>query len=160
MPLIRVTLGETNSQATAAELARNGDTGTYLMATSQAVYLRGGLMTGTRGLGFDLMSAALPYRSVKALARSAGHQRVHRYLNGENQLEKQLFTCSVSVGAPAKITVLQTSYTVRRVVETCASDSHSFTNTYDMSPRTGQVWQSRQWVGPTADYMRIEQLKS
>ena len=66
VPLIRLTVGATGSQATAAELARNGDTATYFMGTGQAIYLRGGLMTGTRGLGYDLMSLDMPYRSVAA----------------------------------------------------------------------------------------------
>lgn len=160
VPLLRLTVGETNSQATAAELARNGDTATYFMATGQAIYLRGGLMTGTRGLGYDLMSMDMPYRSVAAALKGGSYTRVHRYLNGENRTVKLSATCSMQVKRTGTLTQLERQYSVRHVVETCTGEGVSFQNTYDLDARSGQVWRSRQWVGPVAEHAVIEQLKS
>lgn len=160
VPLLRLTIGEDNSQATAAALAQNGDTETYLMGTGQAVYLRGGLLTGTRGLGYDLMSLDMPYRSINAAVGKGSYQRVHRYLNNENTLYKQSFTCSAQTVGSGTLNQLDRSYAVRHVTETCEGGDIRFQNTYDLDRKSGQVWRSRQWVGPTAGYGVIEQLKS
>lgn len=160
VPLVRLTIGEQNTQATAAALAQNGDTATYLMATGQAIYLRGGLITGTRGLGYDLMSLDMPYRSINAAVGKGSYQRVHRYLNSEGALYKQAFECSAESVGTRTLNQLDRSYAVRQITETCEGGETRFQNTYDIDQRTGQVWQSRQWVGPTAGYGLIEQLKS
>lgn len=159
VPLLRLTIGATGSQATAAELARNGDTATYFMGTGQAIYLRGGLMTGTRGLGYDLMSLDMPYRSVAAALKGGNYTRVHRYLDSENRTVKLTANCSMRVERTQTLTQLERQYKVRHVVETCAGDGVSFQNTYDLDVRSNQVWQSRQWVGPVAEHALIEQLK-
>lgn len=159
VPLLRLTIGETNSQATAAELARNGDTGTYLMASGQALYMRGGIVTGTRGTGYDLMSLDMPYRSIQA-AIGNSYQRVHRYLDAQGILVKRTFQCSAQVTGTKVRLQLERSYNVRTVVETCQNDSLSFQNTYDLDRSSDQVWWSRQWVGPGAGYGVIEQLKA
>lgn len=159
VPLIRLTVGATGSQATAAELARNGDTATYFMGTGQAIYLRGGLMTGTRGLGYDLMSLDMPYRSVAAALKGGNYTRVHRYLNSENKTVKRSAICSMQVTGTKTLTQLDRQYKVRQVVETCQGSEMSFVNTYALDARSNQVWQSRQWVGPVAEHAFIEQLK-
>ena len=159
VPLIRLTVGATGSQATAAELARNGDTATYLMGTGQAIYLRGGLMTGTRGLGYDLMALDMPYRSVAEALKGGSYTRVHRYLDNENKTLVWSATCSMQITGTKTLTQLERQYKVRQVVETCQGAEMSFVNTYDLDVRSKQVWQSRQWVGPVAEHARIEQLK-
>lgn len=161
-PLIRITSGNTGVKATAGALERNGDTLTYLMASDAGVYMRGGMMTGTRGTGSDLMSLALPHRSVAAIVKAGQHQRVHRYLNAENRLFKVAFTCSTTLGGAKTLTQLGRSYRVRTAVESCQGTMQdkavSFQNTYDMDAR-GQVWKSRQWISPASGYVVIEQLK-
>lgn len=159
VPLLRLTIGETGSQATAAELARNGDTATYFMGTGQAIYLRGGLMTGTRGLGYDLMSLDMPFRSVADALKGGSYTRVHRYLDSENRITKPTANCSMRVESTQTLTQLERQYQVRHVVETCSGDGVSFQNTYDLDARTTQVWRSSQWVGPVAEHALIEQLK-
>jgi hypothetical protein len=160
VPLLRLTVGKTNSQATAAELARNGDTATYLMGTGQAVYIRGGLLTGTRGLGYDLMSLEMPFRSINAAVGKGAYQRVHRYLNSEGKLVKRSFSCSAQLMGVGTLKQLDRSYAVRMVVENCLNDTVKFQNNYDLDRASGKVWRSRQWVGPLAGYSLIEQLKS
>lgn len=158
IPLIRLTAVNTKTKATAGGLQRNGDTMTYLMASDAGIYMRGGLMVGTRGTGTDLMSVDMPYRSVAAIANAGDYKRIHRYLNAENRLVKVPFNCFTKMDGSETITQAGRSYTTRQVVETCQGPDVWFQNRYEMDAR-GQVWQSRQWISPTSGYFVIEQLK-
>lgn len=159
-PILRLTLQVSGTVATAGLAGQNAGTQTYLMATTQAVYLKGGFLTGTRGLGHDLMSVDLSHSSVAAAARAGSQTRVHRYLNSENTLVALSARCTLSTGGPSTLTQLERSYSVRPVVEDCvAEDGTSFRNTYALDAATGQVWQSSQWIGAEAGQLLIEQLK-
>lgn len=156
-PIVRLTLKSSGTIATAGLAEVNRGTQTYLMATGQAVYLRGGFLTGTRGLGHDLMSAAVP-GSVAAAVRAGSYTRVHRTLTADNQLVAASYACTMRLGGPTSLDQLGRRYAVRMATETCTGETGSFTNSYALGSG-GQVWQSTQWIGPVAGSILVEQLK-
>ncbi|MEM7438835.1 MAG: YjbF family lipoprotein [Pseudomonadota bacterium] len=155
--LLRLTVQKTGTVATAGLFEINQDTLSYQLATSQAIYLKGGFLTGTRGLGHDLMTAAVP-SSVAAAVKADTYERVHRYLTADNKLSVQRYRCTMSLGGPTKLTQLDRSYNVRIAKETCTGEGRAFNNSYAMAAG-GWIWQSSQWLGPFAGQVKIEQLK-
>lgn len=155
--LIRITNDTSGSVATAGLVEINRGTQSYILATSQAIYLKGGFVTGTRGLGVDLMSAAVP-STVSAAVKAGSYTRVHRYLTADNKLVPFSYACTMVLGPATKIIQLERSYNVRIAQENCSGDGVSFSNSYAMAAN-GQVWQSSQWIGPEAGKLKIEQLK-
>ncbi|MCP5091735.1 MAG: YjbF family lipoprotein [Gammaproteobacteria bacterium] len=157
-PLIRLSLEEDGTVATAAKAAENRSTASYFMATGQAVYLKDGLLTGTRGLGNDLMSLDVSPATLPA-ALSAGHSaRTYRYLDPEGQIYPLNITCTLSAGPARTLIQVGRSYGVTPVSETCQGGGESFTNLYQINLGSGQIWQSVQWVGPIVGRMKIEIL--
>ena len=122
------------------ENTRNRDVVTYLTPDGISVSLRHGVLVATRGLGFDLMTADVSAVIPAIRNRSQEVIRVHRYLDGEEQVVIRTFICDYS-GAGT-------------VTETCYSDGLRITNTYDLGGRA--IRASRQWVSPEQGYLRVE----
>lgn len=159
VPLVRLTIQNNGSAATAEAVASNNGNLTYLMASGQTLYLNNGVLVGTRGTGNDLMSVGIPQTDMRAAVKAGQYPRVHRYLNTEGQLVRVVASCSASMGPPASVTVVEKRHAIRRVTEVCdVAGGERFTNLYDLDPKSGQVWRSSQWVGANAGHMMIEQL--
>lgn len=114
---------------------------TYFTPDNISLSLKEGVLVGTRGLGFDLMSGDVA--EVLAGLRDGGQAvRVHRYLDGEDQIAIKSYICDYSGNA--------------QITETCYGKDHSFKNSYKMSG--GKIVASRQWVGPDLGYIRLEDV--
>lgn len=149
--------------ATASALVRieqNGAYDTYATGQRQTMTLRGGMLTATRGLGNDLMSADID--AVQALVRArkdGGAPRRMRYLDGENRTFEFRFDCAVQVGAVQTVPrATGGEQRLTRITERCTSPSRSITNTY-MVDATGHVMASSQWAGPLNGNLSITQIR-
>ncbi len=150
-PLILLAIPERQAVTVMQELEQNGGYDTYGTADRRSVTLRGGLISGTRGLGNDIMSSDIDAVRALVSARRAGTaQRVMRYLDGEDLTIAKISTCNVRVtDADARIT---------HVSETCHGSGSDFTNTYQVTS-DGRIVQSRQWHSPLIQYLTIQTLR-
>ncbi len=134
-PLLLVQIPSRGEVAGLTRVGSNDGIDTFLTSNGVSISLRDGAVVATRGLGFDLMTADV----TQPLAAISGGQqqavRIHRYLDGENQLIARSFICTYSVTA------------ARRVVETCKSPGTSFENEYVVDSNR-VITSSRQWISP------------
>ncbi len=118
---------------------------TWASSDGVSFVFRHGVLTGTRGMGFDLMTADVE-ETLLGLARGSGQGvRVHRYLDGENQLQPVAFQCRY---------IRQSNGVIS---EFCYSLNYQFENQYVLNAQ-GQIVKSRQWIGPKRGYLVSERL--
>ena len=126
--------------------AENGDTLT----------LREGIVLGTRALTPDLFSvdATLPSQ-WRAAARPASAHRVHRYVDGEEQVHIRAYTCVFSETRPDELPLGAETLQLYRTDEDCYNATQDFTNSYWLNG-SGQMVLSRQWLGPELGYLLLK----
>nr|WP_226898460.1 YjbF family lipoprotein [Mangrovicoccus algicola] len=160
VPLILIDVEISGDQATAIRFGQNRNADTWITLNGVTVTLKEGALFSTRGLGPDLLSAttdgleqALPAR------RAARYGRDLRYIAGDESIRRERFFCElVPEGAEARV-VLQMRHSTTRMRESCyeLEGPRNFTNLYWVGS-DGMVWDSRQWVGETVGYLRIQRL--
>ena len=140
-------------------VGENGGTVTWATADDVSLAFRGGLVTASRGLGFDLMSADLagPLAALGGGA-SQGYARHMTYLDGENRTVFRAFLCDMRPGVPETIAILGEARATIRRDETCRSSEETVGNSYWFGA-DGTVWRSRQWLGPDLGYLGTELLR-
>jgi len=165
LPLIRVRLEGTGAMSTMAEVDRKGSNSTYMTGDGVALTFRGGILTGTRGLGQDLMG--LSAVNIAEAVRQGETTRQYRYLDGEDQLVTVSLRCRVSREPFGPLDILERRYQVDRITEWCQSPGGtaaqaavSFENFYWVESRSGRIRQSRQYISPKFGRAEIEVLKT
>lgn len=121
---------------------------TWFTPDGVSVVTRQGLVTATRGVGYDLMSADVSdtLNALKGPLKPSRGTRVHEYLDGEDQIVSLTFDCT---------------YFKKRarggywVSESCVSGKTQIENQYWLNTSHGIV-QSVQWIGARNGYMLIE----
>lgn len=143
----------------------NGGYVTYVSPLRQEVTLHGrAQITGTRGLGTDLVSAwsSAPDPLAQPIPVSRWPSRVKRVyeLPGEGpQGLVQTFDCAFERGEPAEMTILQIRYTGVQISETCVGANGTFENLHFVDPASGAIWRSLQWVGPKMELLDLQILE-
>ncbi len=136
--------------------AVNGDVVTWRSADGVTISLRNGIVTATRGMGQDIMSALTP--DISTIASGTGTvERADYTLNGLEQDKQASFTCFLSDLGTESIDLAQITYRLHHVAETCSGDAPTFTNDYWIGPHN-IVRKSRQWLGTAIGYLEIENL--
>lgn len=133
--------------------------------TEDAVTLamREGVLTATRGLRNDMLSAsALVTGSGKAQGPAGSGARRYEFAALDNRSEVIPMVCTVSDLGSETIEIIGLQYQTRHLQEHCESGADGASgvvvNDYWVDSRSGHMWQSRQWAGPTTGYLRIRQL--
>ncbi len=158
-PLIIVSLPERSVVAVMQQIELNNGYATYGTQDRRAVTLRAGMMTATRGLGNDVMSADISAVQPLVSGRRNGNgRRVMRYLDGEDLTRVEVSYCTVRIGAVTRLQLAEIDTAVTAVSETCEGDFGDFTNTYQVA-LNGRVVQSRQWHSPLNRYLTIQALR-
>ncbi len=161
---IEARLGSDPSPTLMYAAAENRGYVTYASALQQQVTLHGGAeITGTRGLGTDLLSAwsSAPDPLVTPIPPSRWPARVQRVyeLPGDGPKGRvETYDCSFEPGVPAQMTILQIRYSGVQVSETCTGPSGRFENLHFVDTSTGTIWRSLQWVGPRMDLLDLQVL--
>lgn len=154
-PLILVNVEKNKTSALILEIGRNGAVQTFATSARQTISLQNGLARGTRGLGGDLMSVDLG-QLPQLIARTSSGQtnREMRFLNGEDVTVRYAFSCSVT---STRVSSHPANY---NVIESCSQTNGkvTFTNSYDVT-RHGKVTASRQWFGPTQEYITLQHIR-
>ncbi|MDJ1017531.1 MAG: YjbF family lipoprotein [Paracoccaceae bacterium] len=137
--LLQARLAADGRQGSFAKVARTGDYETWRAADGSALALRGRLVTATYSLGNDLYSADVRDTLDRLQGRGAGEAlRVHRYLDGENQIVTRAFRCIVRKTGSGGLVIAR---------EACQGADIGFENRYTLTP-SGRILTSRQWIGP------------
>ena len=179
-PLLEVTLERRNQRAYLyVEAVRHavgpgapGDPGDIVIwRTGDGVTLamRGGVLFATKGLGDDIMSARMQVAGNRP-GPATGGEKSFDIRTEDNQSRHLTMVCEVSDLGPETITIINSVHATHHIRETCtggvaakrAGDGSTRTgqvvNDYWIDARAGLVWQSRQWAGPGAGYLRIRRV--
>ena len=156
-PLLRAFLPARGANALLYPVGQNGPVVTWATVDAKTISLKDGLVTQTRGLGADLMSAQLP--PVAAIARGQGQvSRMHSYLGPNDQTVLRHFTCTLANRGAERVTISGLSYDTRRVSESCSGEGIAFENLYWFQSGT-KIRQSVQWVGPDVGNVALYDLR-
>lgn len=168
--MIRARLATEASRSIMSAATDNGGYVSYISRFGQTVTMRGSLVTGSRGLGYDLLSlqpgAPDPVAQARPLAQwPASVARIY-YFPGDDGPEGDPLqvTCSYAVGEQRKIEIIEIAYTGTQVEESCAGTDVdgtdiAFTNYHFVDSRSGMIWRSMQWLGPQQGFLDIEILE-
>lgn len=141
------------------QIERNGAHVTFGTPDRRSVTLKNGIVTATRGLGNDLLSAEVDAVARLISARSEGAaRRINRYLDGENLTVELDPWCQVKLAGPGAVGLGEVHVPTTRVLESCITNNRTFQNSYQVSP-DGRIVQSRQWISPLNAYMVIQSLR-
>lgn len=136
------------SSGTFRPVSSRGGVETWAAGDGSAFAFRSGMLVATFALGHDLYSAdAGETRALLGAGRNGSATRVHRYLDGENEMRLRAFECDVNIEVA--------SGGQRTATEVCRGVGTSFRNQYRLLPG-GEIAGSTQWVGDRVGYLRFE----
>ncbi len=141
--------------------SNNGGYVTYASGIRQTLTLRGSLITASRGLGWDLLSAtsSRPDPLVTAIPPArwpAGVQRTYELHAFAPQGKLDMFQCRFEFGPVRDIVILEVRHRGVEVTEVCENATQSFENLHLADVDTGFVWRSIQWLGPQQGLIDLE----
>lgn len=146
-PLMVATLEELSIASILIGVEENRGVFTFSTPDGVSFAFNQGLLVSSRGLGFDLMDA--DNADIRSAIRAGGVTeaiRIHRYLDGLNQIEIHGFICDVVKSERGQFR------------ESCYGDELQFQNTYQLDPN-GNIAASRQWIGPERGYLVVETVR-
>ncbi len=158
-PLMLVSL-EAQGQTTVMGLyGENGNMRTYALPSEQSIILRDGILAGTRGFGFDVMSADTDAVAALILGRKAGvAAKVQRYLDADSVERPLPMECTVARGEGSEFEVAGKRYRGTQMAEICSFQGQAVASGYLVSD-AGAVLASRQWIGPELGYVTLQVLR-
>ncbi|OUS07562.1 hypothetical protein A9Q96_06540 [Rhodobacterales bacterium 52_120_T64] len=144
--------------------AVNGEYVTYVSSFRQNITMLGSLVTGTRGMGGDLLSVRSDHNDPVAHATPTDAwpetlTRDYRFPGIGPTGTTVSVSCALTHAADTTVIIVEVNYDVTPFTERCKADGVAFTNTYLAQPDTGQIWQSSQWVGDKIGYVNIDVLE-
>lgn len=158
-PLILVSLESTGLTQVMAMTGDNSGMRTYMTPNKQAVITRGGMLTGTKGLGNDLSVAEVDQTAALIRARRAGQaQRINRYIGGDGVERPLPMNCAIAVGGGKNFSFAGSNSSATQVTETCEGGGVSVQNSY-LVTSSGQIPVSRQWISPVLGYATIQTIR-
>lgn len=127
-------------------------------AGGAGLLLRSGILVGTRGIGFDLLTVD-ERGLLRALANGGaqGVSRTERRLSGDNTVETLTFTCDVASTGRETLTLYGSRYQTSRYEERC-DGPYSFVNRYWIGG--GLVRKSEVYVSAEAGILELTLLKN
>jgi hypothetical protein len=152
-PIRVITVEKVGASVVVLELSRNGDVTVFATGDGNQFAFRDGVLVATRGLGVDLMSAAVP--SAATLRRGEGtHLRSYFTLTGIDATRRVDLQCTVATAGRETLALYGLSVPVTVVVETCAGAGQTVENRYWFDNR-GRIRQSREWINGTLEYIGV-----
>lgn len=144
--------------------AVNGQYVTYVSSFRQNITMLGSLVTGTRGMGGDLLAVRADQNDPVAYLTPTPDwptslTRDYRFPGIGPAGQTVSVTCNLTREADTTVTIVEATYNVAPFTEHCKGDDVEFTNTYLAQPDTGQIWQTLQWIGDKVGYVNIEVLE-
>ena len=159
-PLKALIVLKKNESAVLLFEGRNGRHEHWVTPSGQTFTLMGGVLTGTRGLGYDLMSAEADGSADLIRRRTLGNtDKVMRFLDGSDDETPVALKCTVSPRGAETLTLLTGAVRhTTKMRETCISGRFTSNNFYWVDGR-GTVVQSRQWAGAETGEIILQTLR-
>ena len=158
-PLIMAQIGDGATPQVLVEVGRNGTMRTYMNPAKQALILRDGLLSGTRGFGHDLSVAEPGSMAGLIRARQTGSgTRVMRYLSGDGVERPLPLTCTIRLGEAQTVSFAGRSWQTRQVHEACTGPGTQIQNSY-LVTADGQIPASHQWIGPGLGHVTLQVVR-
>lgn len=159
--MIRARLESDASPTYLQATSRNGPYVTYASSLRQTMTLSTSQITGTRGMGHDLLSAWSsqpdPLSRPIPVSRWPGTvTRTYEFPAPGPQGRVETYTCRFEIGEPREVVILQESHRGVEVSEYCSGESGSFENLHFADQSSGRVWRSLQWTGPRQGLVDLE----
>lgn len=144
--------------------ADNGGYVTYVSPLMQQVTLKGAEITGTRGLGTDLLSGwSSPgdplVRAIPPARWPRQVERVYEFPGEGPQGRIERYDCRFEPGKAAEMVILQVRYTGVEISETCTGPAGTFENLHFVDGASGAVRRSLQWIGPKMGHLDMQVLE-
>lgn len=122
------------------------------------VTMRAGMITATRGLGGDLISAEVP-AEPGIFGPARGGARAYFVRTGDLEEARVSLACDLADLGPETIEIVELSHATRHLRETCEdAGGGRVQNDYWVDSRRNITWKSVQWAGPHVGYLRIRRL--
>ncbi|MFD1913271.1 YjbF family lipoprotein [Halodurantibacterium flavum] len=158
VPLLQVAIPSRGAEAILVPAGRNAGVTTWATADGSTLALRGGVLVASRGLGHDLMSAAVPTDS-QILAGQGRHSRSYYTLDGADRTVRHDFSCVLSRHEAPAIQIVDRLFPVHEVRETCEGPTDGVVNRYWIS-REGRIVRSLQWLGTDVGFLQLTDLSA
>lgn len=158
-PLILVGLESSGAVQVMAMVAENSNMRTYMTPNMQALIIRSGMLTGTKGLGHDLSVAEIESPAALIRSRQAGQaRRTMRYIAGDGVERPLPLECTITVGEGKSFSFAGTGWNATQIIEDCRGSGVNVQNSY-LVTASGQIPVSRQWIGPDLGYVTIQTIR-
>lgn len=158
-PMILAAFENTGATSVLGLRGENGAMRTWFTPASQALILRGGVVAGTRGFGFDILSAETDALATLVRAQQAGEaDLVLRYLDGLGKERPLPLHCTVTPATATSYDFADQSWEGTVVGAACEGLGYSAQNSFIVAP-SGEIISSRQWIGPQVGYVTIQLLR-
>ncbi len=154
--LLRVSLISAEATGLVVFGSRNGDNVTWVSQEGQSFTFREGLLSGTRGLGDDLMGADLS-GAVASLEDGGNHFRTLDFMSSLDEIDRLTFECTTVHVRREDLTIVERTYSTTVIEETCMIGTSGFKNTYWRDDE-GVIWQARQWISAGVGYLGYQRL--
>lgn len=159
--MIRIRLVGEESGAFMVASSDNGGYVTFASTLRQTVTLRGSQVTGSRGLGYDLLSAtsSQPDPLVRPIPPGQWPARVTRSYELPAPAPRGTiltFDCRYEIGGSSEIVIVEQRHRGVEIAEYCSGPTGSFENLHFADLRSGFVWRSIQWLGPQQGLLDLQ----
>jgi hypothetical protein len=144
--------------------ALNGPYVTFFSSFRQSVIMAGSRVTGTRGLGTDLLSSWSEGRDPVAQPLPPGSwptrlRRTYEFPDDTPLGRLETFECRFEQGPTSEIVILQVRHRGVEISEYCDGPSGNFENLHFADVSTGFVWRTLQWTGPRMELLDIQVIE-
>jgi hypothetical protein len=141
--------------------AENGGYVTYASQFRQTLTLLNRQVTGSRGLGWDLLSATSSrpdplVTPIPPASWPAAVTRTYEFPADAAQGELVRYQCRFEPGPLQEISILGVRHRGVEITEVCTGAGGSFENLHLADPSTGTIWRTIQWTGPKQGQIDVE----
>jgi len=142
----------------------NGTVEVWKSSDDAQIFLRNGIVVGTRGVGGDIIAADanVTVRSLKTRSGGSGI-KTFTVSDGDVTTTEYRFRCDLRNLGIKEISIVNLMVTVDHIGEDCIGGPSGETvirNDYWVQQGTGLVRKSRQWMGPKTGYFELILLKN
>lgn len=128
------------------------------------LFLRNGVVVGTRGIGGDIISADADV-TIRSLVAGVGRSGIRTYVisDGDVTTTEYKFQCTLESAGEENITVVNQVFKTKLMRESCKGGPRGdsvIRNDYWVQKSTGLLRKSRQWIGPRVGYFELILVKN
>ena len=132
---------------------------TWEAADRRSLILKNGILTGSRGLGDDLMASDSDASSALITSRSEGRAtRSYQFLSGMGVTNHFEVECEIVKGSKERIEAGEINVEALTLAEICKEGPLEINNLYWVDPR-GNIVKSRQWISAQVGYVMFQHLR-